>query len=115
MRIITGSVLAAAVVLGVGLAQAADWPQWGGPDRNRISKETGLLKEWPKAGPKLAWTFENAGQGYSGPAVVGGKVYFMGVRGKLEEVFALDNTGKELWKATIGPPFDFSGNNHSYG
>ena len=32
---------------------AADWPQWQGPERNAISKETGLLKEWPKDGPPL--------------------------------------------------------------
>jgi len=115
MRIITGIVLAAAAVIGLGLARAADWPQWGGPDHNRISKEKGLLKEWPKGGPKLAWTFANGGAGYSGPAVVGGKVYFMGARNKVEEVIALDNTGKELWKAPIGPVFDFKGNNHSLG
>jgi hypothetical protein len=35
-----------------------DWPQWQGPDRNAISKETGLLKEWPKDGPPLAWRLE---------------------------------------------------------
>ena len=32
-------------------AHAADWPQWRGPRRNGVSSETGLLKEWPKAGP----------------------------------------------------------------
>ena len=32
-------------------AHAADWPQWRGPQRNGVSSETGLLKEWPKAGP----------------------------------------------------------------
>src|SRR2546430_12725832 len=36
-------------------ASGADWPQWQGPDRNAISKESGLLKEWPKDGPPLAW------------------------------------------------------------
>ena len=29
-------------------ATADDWPQWQGPDRNAVSKETGLLQEWPK-------------------------------------------------------------------
>ena len=33
---------------------AADWPQWRGPHRDGISKETGLLKEWPKDGPEAA-------------------------------------------------------------
>ena len=36
-------------------AAANDWPQWRGPQRNGISQETGLLKEWPKDGPKLHW------------------------------------------------------------
>ena len=51
--------------------QAGDWPQWRGPDRSGVSKETGLLPAWPKDGPKLAWTYKNAGLGFSGPAVVG--------------------------------------------
>ncbi len=56
-------------------AQAADWPQWSGPDRDDVSKETGLLKSWPDGGPKLLWTFRSAGVGYSGPAVVGATLY----------------------------------------
>jgi hypothetical protein len=44
--------------------RAADWPQWQGPDRARISKETGLLKEWHKDGPSVVWTANNLGTGY---------------------------------------------------
>ena len=36
---------------------AADWPQFGGPDRNGISRETGLLKQWPEGGPQLPVAF----------------------------------------------------------
>lgn len=37
------------------LAQGSfDWPQWQGPDRNAISKERGLLQEWPEKGPPPA-------------------------------------------------------------
>ncbi|HWQ93229.1 MAG TPA: serine/threonine protein kinase, partial [Clostridia bacterium] len=36
-------------------ADAADWPQWRGPDRDGVSKETGLLQQWPAGGPTLAW------------------------------------------------------------
>ena len=39
-------------------ALAADWPQWRGPKRDGVSAETGLLKEWPEGGPKLAWKAE---------------------------------------------------------
>ena len=37
-------------------APSGDWPQWRGPDRNGISKETGLLKQWPTGDPPRLWT-----------------------------------------------------------
>jgi outer membrane protein assembly factor BamB len=109
------------IVLGVcavgwSLAlQAADWPQWCGPNRDGHSKETGLLKKWPKDGPELVWTFDKAGAGYAGPAVVGGKVYLMGARDQTEYLFALDGKGRELWSARIGPVYDFKSNRWSRG
>src|ERR1700694_5195641 len=109
-------VLAAALGLLVEAMQApADWPQWRGPNRDGISKETGLLKKWPKAGPELVWSFDKAGAGYSSPALVGGKLYTMGARDKTEYVIALDGMGQELWSAKIGPMFDFKGNSWSGG
>jgi hypothetical protein len=56
-------------VLSGTTAFAADWPRWQGPDRNAISKETGLLKEWPKEGPPLAWKAKGIGEGMGGIAV----------------------------------------------
>jgi outer membrane protein assembly factor BamB len=97
------------------LAGAADWPQFRGPDRTNVSKETGLLKSWPKEGPELVWTFRKAGLGYSGPAIVGGKIYCMGAREGTEQVFALDGKGEELWSTKIGPVFDFKSNAWSRG
>lgn len=101
-----------AVVLLVGsLVSAADWPQWRGPDRSGVSQEKGLLKTWPEKGPTLAWSFKNAGLGFSSIAVVGGKVYTLGTRDKDEVVLALDAVkGTELWTAVIGPIFTFEGN-----
>ena len=43
---------------------AQDWPQWRGPERSGISQEKGLLKEWPKDGPKLLWQVNDIGDGY---------------------------------------------------
>src|SRR5262245_38890209 len=54
---------------------AADWPQWRGPNRDGVSTETGLLKEWPKAGPKLAWKADLGGVGYGSPVIVGDKLF----------------------------------------
>jgi outer membrane protein assembly factor BamB len=88
------------------LARADDWPQWQGPDRTNVSKETGLMRSWPKDGPKLLWTFEKAGFGYSGPAIVGDRLYTMGGRDDTSYVFALDvKSGKEIWATSIGKMF----------
>jgi outer membrane protein assembly factor BamB len=81
-----------------------DWPQWRGPDRTGVSRETGLLKEWPAGGPPRVWLYKNAGNGYSGPAIFGGKLFTMGTRESAEILIALNaNTGEELWTARIGP------------
>lgn len=82
---------------------AFDWPQWRGPERTDVSKETGLLKSWPEGGPARLWMFEDAGKGYSGFSVVGGKLYTMGSRNGTELLIALDaEKGTELWAAEIG-------------
>jgi outer membrane protein assembly factor BamB len=99
-----------AVVLLAGVALlplvAADWPQWQGPDRTNVSTETGLLKEWPPQGPKLLWTFPDAGTGYSEPSIVGDRMYTMGADETTEYLFAIDlNTRKKLWSTEIGPRF----------
>jgi outer membrane protein assembly factor BamB len=89
--------LAACLLMCALPVLAEDWPQWQGPDRNNVSKEKGLLQDWPKEGPKLLWTFENAGAGYSGPSIVGDRLYCQGADNK-EFVFAVDvKTGKRLW------------------
>jgi outer membrane protein assembly factor BamB len=113
----TGSILLVAACL-CGQppgAWAADWPQYRGLQRDGVSPETGLLKTWPREGPRLLWTFKNAGQGYSGPAVVGGTIYLMGTRGSNEVLLALDEAGQERWAATIAPIFDFKSNQWSRG
>src|SRR6266478_8399061 len=85
-------------------AAANDWPQWRGPQRNGVSQETGLLKEWPKDGPRLHWKVTDAGRGYSTPAVVAGRLYLLGNDGLDNEfVEALDvKDGKRLWQTRLG-------------
>lgn len=95
---------ASALLLTASFAPAAhDWPQWRGPNRDDLSKETGLLKSWPEGGPKRIWLFENGGNSYSGPAIVNGKLFTMGTRDNEEILLVLDaNTGKELWATPLG-------------
>ena len=83
---------------------ADDWPQWRGPQRNGISRETGLLKEWPKEGPKLVWKIAEAGRGYSTPAVAGDRLYLLGNEGLEDEfVEALAvKDGKRVWRTRLG-------------
>jgi outer membrane protein assembly factor BamB len=79
-----------------------DWPQWQGQDRTAVSKEKGLLKEWPKDGPKLLWSVKTLGGGYSTPSIAAGRIFGMGAREGDEGVWALsDGDGKELWWTRI--------------
>src|SRR5580692_4348966 len=85
-------------------AGAEDWPQWRGPGRTGISRETGLLKEWPKQGPTMLWHLPNIGDGYCAPAIVGGRLYLLSNRGMDSEfVQALSvEDGKQLWSTRLG-------------
>jgi outer membrane protein assembly factor BamB len=86
------------VTLSVACAFAADWPGYLGPKRDSTSTEKGLLRTWPKEGPKVLWTAP-VGIGYGGPAVVGGKLYLLDrddTVGDNLRCFDLSN-GKELW------------------
>ena len=97
--------MALTAVLSSSLS-ADDWPQWQGPDRNAISKESGLLKEWPKDGPPLAWKITGLGGGDSAPSIANGRIYGMSNRGEDEIVWALsENDGKEVWASRLGPAF----------
>lgn len=100
------------LLVSVGLAQqtfaqsAANWPQWRGPNRDGISTETGLLKQWPADGPPLVWKNSGAGQGYSSFSISDGKLYTMGLRGGREFVVAFDvASGKEAWATPHGSAF----------
>lgn len=64
----------ALLALSAGFARADDWPQWLGPQRDSIWRETGIIDKFPDGGPKVKWRAPVAG-GYSGPAVAGGRVF----------------------------------------
>lgn len=102
------------LLIGSSLTFADDWPQWLGPNRDDHWNETGILKKFPKGGPIKKWAVPING-GYSGPAVVNGKVYVTDYEGKearpannpgvaskregKERILCLDaTTGKEIWK-----------------
>ena len=81
----------------------ADWPQWRGANRDGISPETGLLKQWPANGPPLAWKASGAGNGYSSFSVSQGRLFTMGAKDRTEYIIAFDTaTGKQLWATPNG-------------
>jgi outer membrane protein assembly factor BamB len=105
-------VVAPAIFAQLALGAANfDWPQWQGPDRNAISSETGLLQEWPKEGPPLAWKVKGLGGGDGAPSFAAGRLFGMGNRandegGEDEVVWALAGAdGKTLWVTRLGPGF----------
>lgn len=84
-------------------AAGLDWPQWQGPNRNGISQESGLLKEWPEGGPPLAWKKSGVGGGYGAPAVVQGRLYGMSKIDEKDEVVwaRSEKDGSEIWSKKI--------------
>jgi len=105
----------ATLLLSAARARADDWPQWLGPKRDGVWRETGLLEKFPASGPKVRWRADVA-HGYSGPAVAGGKVFLTDfvpgegvqlprsgfgrsrLKGKERILFLDEATGKQLWK-----------------
>ncbi len=103
-------------------AVADDWPQWHGPQRDGVWRETGILDKFPEGGPKVRWRTP-INRGYAGPAVAGGRVYLMdrkvvdtpeaknqaaktGLVPGNERLVCLDATsGKVLWEKSYDCPY----------
>ena len=116
LGLLTVSLLAASVA-------ADDWPQWLGPKRDSVWRETGILEKFPEGGPTIKWRVPVSG-GYSGPAVAGGRVFvtdYVVEKGKVanpmarvklegkERVLCFSATdGKLLWKHEYGCPYNLS-------
>ncbi len=111
--------------LAAGSTRADDWPQWLGPQRDGIWRETGIVKNFPTNGLKVRWRVP-VGGGYSGPAVAKGRVYVMDrqlakgatnpsnpfTRGEIpgtERVICLNEVdGKILWQHDYACPYTVS-------
>ena len=104
LTVVVAAVLCACAQLSA--QTASDWPQWRGANRDGISKDTGLLKQWPESGPPLVWKATGAGGGYSSFAVTNGRLYTLGLRADREYIIAFDTaTGKQVWATPHGGAF----------
>ncbi len=63
----------ASFLLGTALL-ADDWPQWLGPNRDSVWRESGIVEKFPTNGPPVRWRV-SIGGGYAGPVVAKGRVY----------------------------------------
>src|SRR5436190_16252441 len=120
MRILSSLII---VALTAPPTFADDWPQWLGPQRDGVWRETGIIETFPAGGPKVLWRTPIA-EGYAGPAVAGGKVYITDyIRAKdvaapnggfdkgrfagFERILCLDEkSGNILWKHEYGTTYD---------
>jgi outer membrane protein assembly factor BamB len=106
------SLLSVFLFLGAASApvRGGDWPSFRGPDRSAVSKETGLLKEWPAQGPPLVWQTKGAGRGYASLAIDADRIYTLGDAPSTasdDEEYLLcfsRSDGKPLWKTKTGRP-----------
>jgi len=108
-----------------GLLFADDWPQWLGPHRDSVWRESGIVERFPSNGPPVLWR-ASIGGGYAGPAVAGGRVFVVdrqlaqgitnpsdpfdrGVIRGTERVLCLnEGDGKLLWKYEYDCPYTIS-------
>lgn len=111
------------VVASAFNVHADDWPQWLGPQRDGVWRETGIIQKFPESGPEVRWRTP-IGQGYSGPAVAAGKVYLTDRQSPtktnstnfdkrsipgIERVVCLDEaSGQVLWKEEYDCPYNMS-------
>ena len=107
------------------VAHADDWPQWLGPKRDGIWRESGIIEKFPEGGPRILWRAP-VGGGFSGPAVSGGRIYVTDRqlksgasgqknpfdRGRIEgteRVLCLnESNGELLWKHEYDCPYSIS-------
>ncbi|MGD0088850.1 MAG: PQQ-binding-like beta-propeller repeat protein [Planctomycetota bacterium] len=96
------SLILAVLLAALARGEEPFWPEFHGPRRDNMARETGLLKEWPKEGPKLLWSFSPCGKGYAGVSLAEGLLFTTGDFGDEEALLALDLDGKLKWKAANG-------------
>lgn len=99
------SFMIAALLAGVTLAAGAEdaYVRLFPNDGNDINAATGLLRSWPKDGPKLLWR-RQIGEGKAAVMVAGGRAFTSTQIDMKQYALCLDPaTGKELWRTEISP------------
>ena len=74
------SLAACLLTISLGTGNAADWPEFRGPDGSAVSDATNIPAEWSET-ENLIWKTKMPGMGASSPIYVGGKIYLTAYSG----------------------------------
>jgi len=112
MRCFVAAVGCFSLVCALGVAQVsvsakqpAFWPRFNGPNEDNLSADRGLLRQWPKDGPPLAWKAKGLGEGFAGVTIARGMIYTAGNVGGKMTITALDLDGQMRWQVENGPAY----------
>ena len=99
------------LLLIVACSTQPEVAQWGGPNRDGRYPGTGLLKHWPKEGPKLLWASDSVGDGYGSPVVTHDALLVTGAIDSTAYLCSFDLKGNLQWKIAYGSEWtrDFPG------
>lgn len=92
---------------------ADDWPQWRGPQRDGIWRESGVVDSFSSDQLSHKWSVE-IGPGYSGPTVADGRVFITDRgpgqdAGSHERVLCFEEaSGRKLWEHAYKAPYTIS-------
>jgi len=79
---------------------ADEWPQWRGPQRDGVWRETGIIDQFKSDRLEAVWR-QPIGAGYSGPTVADGRVYVtdrIAEPEQIERIHCFDwKTGEKAW------------------
>ncbi|MFH0999980.1 MAG: PQQ-binding-like beta-propeller repeat protein, partial [Bacteroidota bacterium] len=89
-------------LISSSVCSQSKYQEWRGENRSGIYQETNLLKSWPENGPDLIWEFDQLGYGYGTPLVTNNRIYALGEIDSIGHLFALDLSGKLIWKKEYG-------------
>jgi outer membrane protein assembly factor BamB len=95
------------IILHVGL-EAQNFNNWRGPNRDGHYPDKDLLTSWPANGPKMIWSFENLGIGFTSPVFANDKIYITGLEGETGFLYVLSEKGQLLNKFPYGKDFSDS-------
>jgi outer membrane protein assembly factor BamB len=91
--------------LTLGL-QAADWPQYLGPNRDGVYPGEALTRAWSSDGPKVLWRKRNIGAGLGGIVLAKGRAILFHEVKRYDTIECLDaKTGKTLWENNYASSF----------